>query len=56
MLAGTLRLVLVAAGGWALALAQAPPWTIFALVALAMAAHGLATVVAVRFTSWGTPR
>ncbi len=55
VLAGTLRLVLVAAGGWALALAQTPPWTIFALVALAMAAYGLATVVAVRLTSWGTP-
>ncbi|MEQ1805593.1 MAG: MATE family efflux transporter [Burkholderiaceae bacterium] len=56
VLAGTLRLVLVAAGGWALALAQAPPWTIFALVALAMAAYGLASVVAVRLTPWGTPR
>ncbi len=56
VLAGSLRLVLVAAGGWALALAHAPPWTIFALVALAMAAYGLATVVAVRLTPWGTPR
>jgi Na+-driven multidrug efflux pump len=56
VLAGTLRLVVVAAGGWALALAQAPPWTIFALVALAMAAYGLATVVAVRVTSWGAQR
>ena len=55
VLAGTLRLVVVAVGGWALALAQTPPWTIFALVALAMAAYGLATVVAVRFTSWSTP-
>ena len=55
VLAGTLRLVVVAAGGWALALAQTPPWTIFALVALAMAAYGLATVVAVRLTPWGTP-
>ena len=53
VLAGTLRLVLVAAGGAALAIAQAPVWTIFALVALGMAAYGLATVMAVRLTSWG---
>jgi putative MATE family efflux protein len=52
VMAGTLRLVLVAAGGAALAWAQTPPWTIFALVALAMAAYGLATVVAVRRTAW----
>lgn len=56
VLAGTLRLVLVGLGGWALALAQTPPWTIFALVALGMGAYGLAMVAAVRFTSWGTER
>jgi len=56
VLAGTLRLVLVAIGGWMLALAQTPPWTIFALVALAMAAYGIATVVAVWVASWGTER
>jgi Na+-driven multidrug efflux pump len=56
VLAGTLRLVLVAAGGAALAWAQTPPWTIFALVALAMAAYGIATAVAVRVTPWGTER
>jgi Na+-driven multidrug efflux pump len=56
VLAGTLRLVVVAVGGWALAFAQTPPWTIFALVALAMAAYGLATVVAVRLTPWGAPQ
>ena len=52
VLAGTLRMVLVAAGGMALAWAQTPPWTIFALVALGMVAYGLATVYAVRTTSW----
>ena len=56
VLAGTLRLVLVAVGGAALAWAQAPPWTIFALVAVAMVAYGLATVLAVRITPWGTQR
>ena len=49
----TLRLVLVAVGGTALAWWQTPPWTIFALVAFGMAAYGLAVVVAVRATRWG---
>ena len=53
VLAGTLRLVLIALGGWILAAAHAPSWTIFALVALGMAAYGVASVVAVRFTIWG---
>ncbi|MBL0149138.1 MAG: MATE family efflux transporter [Ideonella sp.] len=56
VLAGTLRLALVALGGWALALAQTPPWTIFALVAVGMAAYGLATLLAVHYTSWGAER
>ena len=56
VLAGTLRLLMVAVGGTALAAAQAPAWTIFALVAAAMAAYGLATVVAVRVTPWGVER
>jgi putative MATE family efflux protein len=56
VMAGTLRLVVVAAGGALLAWLQSPPWTIFALVGLAMAAYGLATVAAVRWTSWGVER
>jgi len=56
VLAGTLRLVVVAVGGWVLATMQTPPWTIFALVAFGMAAYGLAMVVAIRATSWGTER
>ena len=56
VLAGTLRLVVVAVGGSALAWAGTPPWTIFALVALGMAAYGLATVLVVRTTSWGVER
>ncbi len=56
VMAGTVRLLLVAAGGAALAWAQTPPWTIFALTALGMAAYGLSTVLAVRMTSWGVER
>ena len=56
VLAGTLRLLMVAVGGALLAWLQSPPWTIFALVALGMAAYGVATVLAVRYTSWGTER
>jgi putative MATE family efflux protein len=56
VMAGTVRLVLVAVGGAALAWAQTPPWTIFALAGLAMAAYGLSTVLAVRLTSWGEER
>lgn len=55
VLAGTLRLVLVAAGGAALAWVQAPVWSIFALIALAMAAYGIATAVAVQRSSWAQP-
>ena len=53
VLAGTVRLVLVAAGGWVLAMAAAPAWTLFALVAVSMVAYGLATAGAVRLTPWG---
>ena len=56
VMAGTLRLVLVAVGGAALAWAGTPPWTIFALVAVGMAAYGLSTALAVRTTSWGVER
>ncbi len=56
VLAGTLRLAVVAIGGWALAAAQAPAWTVFALVALAMAAYGVASAVAVRCTPWEAAR
>jgi len=56
VLAGTLRLVVVAVGGAALAWAGTAPWTSFDLVALGMAAYGLATVLVVRRTSWGEER
>lgn len=53
VLAGTLRLALVALGGLVLVQMQTPTWTIFALVSLGMAAYGLATEWVVRQTSWG---
>lgn len=52
VLAGTLRLVLVAACGWLLTMHAAPVWTLFALAGIAMAVYGLATLAAVRFTRW----
>ena len=53
VLAGTLRLLMVALGGAWLAAEQAPPWTIFALVAGGMAAYGAASVLALQRTRWG---
>src|SRR5436190_19252808 len=52
VLAATVRLALIAGGGWWLGMTAAPVWTLFALVALSMIAYGLATAAAVRFTSW----
>lgn len=53
VLAGSIRLVLVAVGGFLLAWFQAPAWTIFALVGIGMAAYGLSTLFIVRYTEWG---
>lgn len=52
VLAGTLRLALVALGGWLLTMQAAPVWTLFALAGGAMMIYGLATLAAVRFTRW----
>ncbi|MEX0583601.1 MAG: MATE family efflux transporter, partial [Sneathiella sp.] len=43
VIAGTIRLVIVALGGWLLATGSAPDWTIFALIGGAMAIYGAAT-------------
>jgi Na+-driven multidrug efflux pump len=53
VMAGTLRLVVVALGGSALALAQGPVWSIFALVGVGMAVYGISMVWFVRRTPWG---
>jgi Na+-driven multidrug efflux pump len=56
VLAGTLRLVVVAVGGWWLAEVQAEPWTIFALASLGMVAYGLAMAWVVHKARWGAAR
>lgn len=53
VVAGTLRLVLVAVLGWVLAGQGAGPAAYFALVAGGMVAYGLATALAVKLTPWG---
>jgi Na+-driven multidrug efflux pump len=53
VLAGTLRLLVVALGGWALAAAQAATWTIFALAGLGMVAYGVAMAWMVHRAKWG---
>ena len=53
VLAGTLRLAVVAAGGALLAYWDSPAWMIFALVGLGMAAYGISTVLFVKYTPWG---
>jgi len=56
VLAGTVRLAVVALGGWWLAVSQAPVWSLFALVGLAMATYGVATAFAVYVVSWEPKR
>ncbi len=53
VLAGTLRLAVVAGGGWWLLGEGADLWAIFALIGLALVAYGLASVLAMARTSWG---
>jgi putative MATE family efflux protein len=53
VLAYTARLLMVAVGGWWLAAIDAPAWTLFALVGVAMVVLGLGTAASVRLTRWG---
>ena len=52
VLAGTVRLVVIAIGGWWLATTDAPQWMMFALVGAAMVVYGAAMALAVYWTSW----
>lgn len=52
VLAGTLRLAVVAAGGGLLGYLHSPAWMIFALAGLGMAAYGISTVLFVKYTPW----
>jgi len=54
VLAGTIRLAMIATGGLLLTLADAPVWSLFALVGASMTAFGLAVAAAVYLTSWGS--
>jgi putative MATE family efflux protein len=53
VLAGTVRLALIGLGGLLLTLADAPAWSLFALVGASMAAFGAAVAAAVYLTPWG---
>lgn len=52
VLAGTLRLLIVALGGWWMVSIGAPPWMLFALVGAAMVIYGFGSAVAVGVTRW----
>jgi MATE family, multidrug efflux pump len=53
VLAGSIRLLVIAIGGWWLATTQAPAWSVFALTGTALAAYGIATVLSVHWVRWG---
>jgi Na+-driven multidrug efflux pump len=53
VLASTARLLIVAIGGIGLMTAQAPAWTLFALVGGAMVVFGLSTAASVAVARWG---
>ncbi|MCL4699940.1 MAG: MATE family efflux transporter, partial [Burkholderiaceae bacterium] len=53
VLAGTLRLAVVALLGFVLVKTGAPAWSYFAIVGAGMVAYGLATAAAVAATRWG---
>jgi hypothetical protein len=52
VLGGTLRLVMVCAGGALLSAMQAPSWAYFALTGAAMLGYGLLTAASVLRTRW----
>lgn len=53
VLAGTLRLLLVAAGGWLLVQYGAPAWAMFALISAAMLLYGVVTGLFMHYGRWG---
>ena len=53
VLAQSVRLIIVSVGGFALVKAQAPAWTMFAVVGVSLAAYGAAVAAAVALTPWG---
>ena len=53
VLAGTVRLLVIAVGGWWLTASGAPAWSLFALVGASMTAFGLCIAATVYLTPWG---
>ena len=53
VLASTARLLIVVVGGVSLTVAQAPAWTLFALVGCSIAVFGLSTAASVALVRWG---
>lgn len=53
VLAGTVRLVIIAVGGWWILATDQPMWAMFALVGFAMLVYGAATALAIAVTRWG---
>jgi Na+-driven multidrug efflux pump len=56
VLAGTVRLILVAGAGYWLAQQQATAGHFYVLVAVAMVLYGVVTAAAVKLTPWGPSR
>jgi Na+-driven multidrug efflux pump len=54
VLAGTVRLLIIAVGGWWIG-SDAPEWAIFALIAGGMMAYGLLTAISIASTRWIRP-
>lgn len=54
VLAQSLRLLIVAIGGWWLVETNAPAWHLFVLIGVAMVAYGLATALGLRLSRWGS--
>ena len=56
VLAQSVRLLIVAIGGWWLVETNAPAWHLFVLIGAAMVAYGLATALGLRLSRWGSER
>ena len=54
VLAGSVRLWVIAVGGWWLTVSAAPAWSLFALVGVSMTAFGLCIAAAVCLTPWAS--
>ena len=53
LMAGALRLLVVTVGGFVLVQAAAPSWAVFALIAVAMVAYGMVSMLVMHRAHWG---